>query len=192
MRRITITALILLAACGPTIEQDEIDITKPAPSRPPMADEDEDGSSSGDHEESESSSGGEQGTGGGSGGSEGESSSGVVEPAGCMLPEADTACWAIIEAAEAIGCERVGGSCMAVIAAQYFLGDAGLAERTAACEANCGEVEEACSFVLGPPYPQVSVCYMTTEADCLANAAAAGIAPDDSVAITCARLAASF
>ena len=189
MRRIIITTILLLAACGPTLEHgDDLDITKPEPTRSPVDDE----SSSGDIEDA-SSSGGEYGTGGGSGGSGGsEGGSSGTEPAGCMLPEADSACWAVIEAAETIGCESVGGSCWAVVAAQYFLGDAGLAQRTAACETDCGEAEAACSLVLGPPYPQMSVCLMATEADCLANAAAAGIALDDSVAITCARLASAF
>lgn len=193
MRRIITTTILLLAACGPTLEPDAIDVSKPAPARSPVGEdegEDEGESSSGD---SEGSSSGEFGTGGGSGGSEDESgsSSGGPTPAGCPLPEADSACWAVIEAAEAIGCERVGGSCWAVVAAQYFLGDAGLAQRTAACETDCSEAEAACSFVPAG-VPDVSVCYMATEADCLANAAAAGIAPDDSVALTCARLATTF
>lgn len=191
MRRTITTTILLLSACGPTLVPDDLDTTKPAPARSPIEASIEDEDSSGGSEGG-SSSGGEFGT-GGAGGSEDDSgsSSGGPPPAGCILPEADSACWAIIEAAEAIGCERVGGSCWAVVAAQYFLGDADLAQGTATCEADCTEFEDACSFVPAG-VPDVSVCYMSTEADCLANAAAAGIAPDDSVTLACARLATTF
>lgn len=187
MRSIITTAIVLLAACGPTVERhDELDITKPT--RSPVEHVHEDGSTTGLEDGSSS---GEIGTGGGSGGSDGGESSGGTTPAGCMLPEADSACWAVIEAAETIGCESVGGSCWAVVAAQYFLGDADLAQGTATCEADCGEIEAACSFVPAG-VPDVSVCYMATEADCLANVAAAGIVLDKSASLTCTRLAAAY
>lgn len=192
MRRIITTTILLLAACGPTLEPDELDSTKPA--RSPIDEDIEDEDSSGGSEEG-SSSGGEFGTGGGSGGSEDEGGSGGPTAAGCPLPEADTACWAIIEAADTIGSGRIGGSSWRVVAAQYFLGDAGLAQRTAACETDCDELEAACSAGLAYPqtsHPETAACIMATEADCLANAGAAGIAADDSVALTCARLAATY
>lgn len=196
---IIVTALSLLAAaCGPTVEHDELDIAAP-PSRVPAegaVDEDEGGSTGLGGSEGEDP---EHGSGGGSGGSEGTggdseggSTGADVEPQTCSLPQADTPCWAIIEAAEGIDCDAIGGACWAVVASNYAFGDAQLAQDTATCETGCEALEDACSLVLGPPYPQTSVCLMVTEADCLANAAGAGIAWDPSVALTCTQLAATY
>jgi hypothetical protein len=184
MRLIITTTILLLAACGPTLEPDAFEASESAPPRAPV-EGDESSTGLGGSEGGDSSST-EHGTGGGSGGS----SSGGIEPTGCSLPEADTACWAIVEAGEAVDCESVGGSCWAVVAAQYLFGDGAQAQRVTECEANCGALEAACSFV--PGAVEGSACFMATEADCLANATAAGVPFDASVARACSRLAATY
>lgn len=197
MRHAFITTILALAACGPTIH------TEPDPELEPMAEQD--GSSTGEEPDGYEESGpararpeDEPEAGSTSGGDletpeeTGDSSTGEEPAADCILPSAGmSACEATVEAGEAIGCAKIGGSCWSVVAAQYFLGDPVLAEQVSECEGDCDALEDECAFIPAG-VPPLAVCHTATVDDCVAASDAAGIPYGRSVRYTCEALVEVF